>query len=163
MTIRDAQRLFERLERQVDDAVEHGFERVLDRGLALARRQTSGRRSLAELRRLDHPYARRHGTPLLDPAIVNVQSGALLSRWYKTGQYVAPVRVPAVGASRTLGSRSRDLRGAIVNDAPVTQHLEGTRVMFRRPVAEAVEKKLDVDAEAIIARAVTRVLSRYAT
>lgn len=154
MTIRDAQRLFERLERQVDDAVEHGFERVLDRGLILARKQTSGRRSLAELRRLDRPYARRHGSPLLDPALVNMQSGELLSRWFTT-TWGSPIPGIALGP----GART----GAIINDAPVTQHLEGTRVMFRRPVAEAVEKKLERDADAIIALAVTRVLSRYAT
>lgn len=166
MTIREAQRLFERMEQQVDDAAERGFRKVLDRGLALARRQTSGRRSLSELRRRDHPYAKRHGSPLLDPAKVNSQSGDLLSRWFPAGQFGASTQVLGKGdkmPGRVLGSGARDLRGAIVNDDPVTEYLEGTTVMFRRPVAEAVEKKLEAEAESIVGKAIERVLSRYAT
>ena len=167
MTIREAQRLFERMEQQVDDAAERGFQKVLDRGLALARRQTSGRRSLRELRRRDNPYAKRHGSPLLDPARVNTHSpGGLLSRWFKSGQFGASSQVLGKGdrmPGRVLGSGTRDLRGAIVNDDPVTEYLEGTTVMFPRPVAEAVEKKLEAEAESIVAKAVQGVLSRYAT
>lgn len=166
MTIRDAQRLFERMEQQVDDAAERGFQKALDRGLALARRQTSGRRSLSELRRRDYPYATRHGSPLLDPAKVNSQTGGLLSRWFKSGQFGGSTQVLGKGdkmPGRVLGQSVRDLRGAIVNDDPVTEYLEGTTIMFPRPVADAVEKKLEAEAESIVAKAVQGVLSRYAT
>lgn len=166
MTIREAQRLFERMDQQVDDATERGFKKVLDRGLALARKQTSGRRSLSELRRRDYPYAKRHGSPRLDPAKVNSQSGDLLSRWFPAGQFGASTQVLGKGdkmPGRVLGSGTRDLRGSIVNDDPVTEFLEGTTIMFPRPVAEAVEKKLEAEAESIVAKAVQGVLSRYAT
>lgn len=40
-------------------------------------RQTSGVVSTRELRRLDHPFARRHGQPRLSPLPINRQTGRL--------------------------------------------------------------------------------------
>lgn len=55
------------------EAQEDLFTRVLQ--------NSSGTASLALLRKADHPYARRHGSPRLAPGIINEQSGVFLSNW----------------------------------------------------------------------------------
>jgi hypothetical protein len=46
---------------------------------------SSGSFSAADLRALDHPYARRHPLPLLDPDEVNVESGEFQHAWRLEG------------------------------------------------------------------------------
>ncbi len=146
MTIREAQNLFQRMDRQVGSAVESGLQGVLDRGLAIARQESSGPYSLAELARMDYPYARRHGSPLLDAAKINKQKGEFAGSWFTAGKFGA-------------GGGS----GQIINDDPKADMLEaGTRVMFPRRIGASVEKKLAVEAEWIVDSKVSRVLSRYA-
>jgi hypothetical protein len=145
VTIGQAIRKIEQLERAADEGAKRGSERLLSRGLSLAKKRTSGRRSLAELRRRDHPYATRHGSPLLEPSIVNIQSGRLLSRWY---------------AFRLPGGWGGSYRGRIINDDPATEFLDGTRVMFPRPVARVVSAALGREAESLVAREVARAISR---
>lgn len=47
----------------------------------IARKWSDGRLSLKDLRRMGHPYARRHGTPRLNPAMINRQTGAFYNAW----------------------------------------------------------------------------------
>jgi hypothetical protein len=79
---------------------------------------SSGLLSSADLRRQGHPYARRHGTPALDPDTVNRQSGAFIHAW------------------RLDGPRSAEggLVTAVFNvDPKAAAFLEsGTRLMFAR-------------------------------
>lgn len=46
---------------------------------------SSGPHSTAELRQMDHPLAKRHGYPRLDPTIINVQTGGFVSAWRGEG------------------------------------------------------------------------------
>lgn len=88
-----------------------------------AYRWSSGPFSLAELAKRDHPYARRHKTPLLSPRRINVQTGVFRSSW--------------VGAEKPSGS------GTTVElyntDPKAAKYLEpGTSRMFARPVDTAI-------------------------
>lgn len=53
----------------------------------VAEKRSSGGYSLASLARMDHPYARRHGIPLEEPGIINVQSGVFRRSWTSFGPY----------------------------------------------------------------------------
>lgn len=97
-------------------------ELAAQRVLGVARRRSSGPFNSADLRSKDRPYATRHPRPLLDPSMVNVQSGSFRDAW----------RVKYVGP----GFRQ------VVNDSPVADFLQfGTRTMVARPVAEATERE----------------------
>lgn len=89
--------------------------------------RSSGPYSLAELRRKDHPYAKRHGSPLLDPGRVNAQTGKFRASW----------------GSRSLGA----LHKQVVNTDPVSEYLvtkdgRGTKYMFHRGVDAAAQEDL---------------------
>lgn len=104
------------VESMARNAVKGAAYSALDRAISMS----SGPFSLAELAEMDHPYARRHGTPLLEPFIINVQSGAFRQDW----------------DMRQVG----DQHFQVFNDNAVADYLDqGTRYMFRRPIAEAVE------------------------
>lgn len=107
-----------------EDSVLAGIEHGLEDAREEAIRRSSGPYSLAELAAMDHPYARRHGTPLLDPSIVNDQTGGFRSRW----------------RSPEIIRFGPEVSGRIVNDADVADWLQnGTPTMVPRPIAEAVE------------------------
>jgi hypothetical protein len=91
-------------------AASRGFEAALD--------WSSGPFSQADLDRKDNPYARRHGSPLLDPGRINVQTGQFRSGW------------------EVRGDR---LHRQIVNDSNVADFLKGTPSMFSRPIWDRIE------------------------
>ena len=90
-------------------------------------RLSSGTLTEEDLRRLDHPYATRHGSPRLAPGIINAQSGEFRAGWVARG----PTQ------------RGDVIRSTVQNLAPVAKYLEkGTEVMFARPLPELVEAEL---------------------
>lgn len=85
-----------------------------------AERRSYGTVSADALRRLGHPFARRHGTPLMDPRVINRQSGVFAKSWRR---------------------EIHGYKGSIYNVAPHGAFLEyGTRRMFDRPVWEDIEE-----------------------
>lgn len=118
-------------------------ERAFVRGMADAEQSiywraygmSSGPYSLGDLARMDHPFATRHGTALLDPATINVQSGRFREDWE---------------ALPLIIQRSA-IHMLVVNRNPVADYLKyGTRTMLPRPIEEAVE----ADAERLIVAAI---------
>lgn len=108
-------------------AVDRAIDMALDDTVSDARRLSSGTRSSARLRQMDHPYARRHGTPLLPPEIINVQSGEFLSAWHR---------------------RRTSEGGQVINDSSVADFLKsGTPRMFARPIDIVLTTKLADHAE----------------
>lgn len=109
----------------------------MDEGYDFAIRRSSGTRSTAELSRkpLDHPFARRHGAPKLDPGEINVQSGRFKGAWQR----------PEV-------TRFGDEIGArILNDSDVADWLrDGNRTTFPRPIGEETERHAATATERII-------------
>lgn len=96
-------------------------QRAADAGLEAAMLWSSGSQSLSDLRRQDHPYARRHGTPLLDPSRINVQSGQFRAAWE---------------------SRGGGLQRSVVNESEVADYMKGTRSMVSRPIWERIEEAM---------------------
>ncbi len=87
--------------------------------LAEALRLSSGTLSYADLARMDHPYARRHGSPRMDPSVINAHTELFKQSWR--------IRREADGSL------------TIYNDAPYATFLmTGTRTMFRRPVDDVL-------------------------
>ncbi len=95
------------------------MDEIASYGMKQAIKRSSGPYSMADLRKRDHPYAKRHGSPKLDPSRINVQSGAFRESWY---------------AVRTPKGR------AIINENKVADYLVlGTETMFARPIDKAIE------------------------
>ena len=112
-----------------DDAMMHGFMRGIDELHDEAVRQSSGPLDEAELARMDHPFATRHGSPPInpDPAVINVQSGQFREEWKQS-----PVE-------RIREGSSFDLESSVYNDSPVADFLKyGTEKMFNRPIEEEI-------------------------
>ena len=83
---------------------------------------SSGTLSTAELRRRGHPYARRNPTSP-NPQIINAQTGVLRAA------YMTPP--PVATASGVTAS--------VVNVAPYSGYMRGTRLMVARPLPQAVQ------------------------
>ena len=122
---------------EVETAVMNALTAVKPALEASVRKWSSGTATTAQLRREDHPYARRHGRPRRNPALINVQSGVFLRGWQLEGPRLEQ------GAA-TLSA---------VNETPYARYLEhGTRTMFARPLVERVEAELKPLLEAALAR-----------
>ena len=104
-------------------ATEDGYEKAII--------ESSGNTSLGQLAKEDHPYARRHGFPLRDPAYINAQTGAFRNAWKNP-------------APTVMG---HTIEGYIENHDPAADYLTqnrgqiGTRqsYMVERPIDEKVE------------------------
>jgi hypothetical protein len=90
---------------------------------AEAVKATSGTLTPADLRRQGHPYAKRHGSPGLNPNVVNVGSGTLRASWETEGP---------------LWDETGTLSGSLFNTDPKAgDWLEpGTATMFARAPQE---------------------------
>lgn len=112
------------VDRAIDHAVFQAVEATIEQAVQVARERSSGPFSLSQLAKKDFPYAKRHGSPLLPPDMINAQSGEFRDAW--TG--------------RMTGARTGEIR----NDAPHADFLQfGTKHMFRRPIKEAVEAEAE--------------------
>lgn len=119
-----------RLGMRIEKTAMRGVDAAAKGGVEYARMRSSGTFSLAFLAAMDHPYARRHGRPRLDPAMINEQSGAFKEHWKteRTGE----------------GAR-------IKNEDPKAQWLtDGTRFMFERPIDADVEEYVRGSARTIV-------------
>jgi hypothetical protein len=110
------------------DEIEKGFSEGIADVVKQAMALSSGPYSLGELAAMDHPYAKRHGVPLLPPEIINVQTGDFRRAWRG-------------GMTLPFGD---DLEGQITNDNWVSDYLTqpagGHRSnMFQRPIDKEVE------------------------
>jgi hypothetical protein len=96
--------------------------------ILIAREVSSGRFSTEDLRRMGHPYSRRHPNPPADPAIINRQSGRFWRGWSVVGPVIT-------------GDRSRV---TLTNSAPYADYLKtGTRRMIARPAWRLIEDRVD--------------------
>jgi hypothetical protein len=112
-------------------ALMDGFNQAMKDAYRQARLKSAGTYSLADLADMDHPYAKRHGTPLLDPSTINIQSGRFISSWKQM----------------PITSSGGAIVGIIVNESVEADYLkDGTRYMFKRPI--------DVEVEAYLAQAI---------
>lgn len=121
MTAKQALKRVQALQREVKRDAQLAVSRTLTKAKAEARRESSGTFSLKELARKDYPYARRHPSPLLDPARINVQSGEFREHWNTS--------LPQAGDSIVSGRLYNLSRTADFLDG-------GTRYMVRRPIAD---------------------------
>lgn len=107
---------------RVEDHAQSGLLDSLDFALERARFYSSGNTSISTQAAMDHPYARRHGRPLLTPHVINRHRGTFFQAW------------------RVVHSQTG---GQIVNDSAVADWLEqGTDTMFSRGVGRRVEDDL---------------------
>lgn len=133
----DLDRLAADLERAGRDALSDALTETLSN----ARRASSGFTSPADLRRMGHPYARRHGRTLLDPFVINAQSGKFLQAWARSGP------------QEERGA----LTGLVTNSDPKGELLgRGTRTMLGRPLADVLQP----EAEQALTEALERRLER---
>lgn len=107
-------------------ALTRGVRRALKETLSLAQEMSSGSMTDKDYRLLDHPFARRHGVALSNPAIINIHSGEFLEAW--------SISLPDMSSS--------EIAGRVWNDAPVTEFLEGTTKMLPRPIGTELERFL---------------------
>jgi hypothetical protein len=132
------------LSRDVEASLVRGFAQGMRETYDLAIQKSSGPFSLAALASMDHPYARRHGSPGLDPSTINVQTGTFRRRW-----------------RASLVSSGSVMRFEIVNDDPKAVYLiHGTPTMFARPIDQAIEERAGPIVEAAIERDLARTLSQ---
>lgn len=115
---------------------------TLSDGISEAVRLSSGPYSSKQLARMDHPYAKRHGQPLLQPEyIINTQSGVFRASWTRSNVF-----------------QSGDTYwGFLSNYSGVADFLaKGTRFMFARPI----DKILEIRMEARLAKELEKRLAR---
>lgn len=143
MTPEEAARRLATFARVLDDELRDAAAALGDEALEWARRYSSGMLSGADLRRMGHPYARRHGQVRgADPATVNFQSGQFLLSWEQEG----PRPLPGGGWEALVWNRD-----------PKAAWLEhGTRTMLPRLLPEAVLARLEPRALAAVERAIER-------
>lgn len=107
--------------RDLDRQLGKAMARTAKVGLKEAKKLSSGRKTAAQMRKADHPYATRHGAPKWDPSTINVGKGNFKRDWHIQG-----------------GGNTRN-GAAVVNYNPVAEYLaEGTPKMFRRPLEAKV-------------------------
>ena len=93
---------------------------------ALVVQYSSGPISSAQLAAEDHPYAKRHGAPMRDPSVINIQTGRFQAGW---------------GLSLRPGANRYDINAH--NEVPYADFLkQGTRLMFARPMDLRVLREL---------------------
>lgn len=115
------------IQKAVDQEVKAAARKASQAVKKVAREQFSGTDTPADLRRKDHPYAKRHGSPLQDPAKVNKQTGRAYYAWQADPVEQSPGKTTA---------------GASNDDPVVTKFLEpGTKKMFARTFRDAILAK----------------------
>lgn len=117
-------------------AIERGLTAAMASTYTEALRLSSGPVSMEEIAHTyDHAYARRHGVALLDPLVINEQTGKFKSDW----QY--PVVTETAG----------DFEGELRNDSPVADFLnQGTLSMLGRDVQTHLQEFAETEAARLI-------------
>ena len=129
MTVVRALQTVRSLRREARREVVWAVDRAVKGALEDARAMSSGPFSLAQLRRLGHPYAVRNaGLFSFAPAVVNLQSGEFRRAWQADA--------PKVSDSGTR------VTARLSNQSGVADYLQyGTQFMVPRPIKQAVEAK----------------------
>lgn len=101
-------------------------------------RLSSGPFSLRQLRRMGHPYARRHGSIQgVNPFVVNAQTGAFRAAWQMRGPFAF------------AGGFGAEVR----NDDPKADWIGGgTRLMLGRDVTGELERRTEAAIERVFVR-----------
>ncbi|WP_394794869.1 hypothetical protein [Armatimonas sp.] len=126
VSTRRALRVFEGLEKRIREATAKAEAHAQEDAKRELMEASSGGLSTAELRRRDHPYARRHGTAREDPEVINEQTGKFKRSWRAT----RPTRT---------GNR---LRSRIRNTDPKAKFMHGTTAMLLRPIIRRVKRRI---------------------
>lgn len=115
-----------------------GLERRIARYVVIAETQTikdakvmlvnasSGTLTESDLRRLDHPYARRHGTAKKDASLINSRSGRFRRAWSSLNPRI----------------RARRVTSRVRNQDPKARYMFGTDLMLPRPIVQRVAKQI---------------------
>lgn len=136
MSFGEAAQWFQDSAREFEQDVLRAERVTVDDLLETAQQFSSGTLKPKDLRRMDHPYAKRHGAPKLNPAVINAQTGEFRGAWQTD-----PVSSGADG-----------LESALYNTDPKAEKwLEpGTKKMFARPIDELIESRVAPRREARI-------------
>ena len=120
-------------------------ERSVDDLYRTAVELSSGNLKPADLARMDHPYAKRHGTPKLNPGIINAQSGDFRGAWEQ----------------EAVKGEGDGLAGGIYNTDPKAEKWlqPGTKFMVARPVDAEVEDRVAPRREGRIEHALDKLTS----
>lgn len=130
---------------EFEDDFRSAEERTVDDLHNTAVELSSGSLTPADLRRMDHPYAKRHGTPKLNPGIINAQSGDFRGAWERDA--VKPAR--------------DGLTSGIFNTDPKAEKWlqPGTKFMVARPVDAEIEDRVAPRREGRIEHALDKLTS----
>lgn len=127
MTYKQAAREVERIAKRGRVALGRAERKSAQYALKRAKDQSRGKVKTAALRKGRwHPYARRHPAPLLDPALINKQSGLFLASW-------------GVKKNASLFANG-GIAFEIENTVSYAQFMKGTRTMHRRPIDDVVTR-----------------------
>jgi hypothetical protein len=143
MTPERAAAEFARVARELPEAVRGVVRQSAVELLSFAREQSSGPLQERDLARMDHPYARRHGRPRLNPNLINRRLGNFYAGWDLEGPF-------AVGGA---------FSASVFNTSDEAEYLaDGTRFMFERHPEEAALEREQPLFEARAEREIARVL-----
>ncbi|WP_395089293.1 hypothetical protein [Armatimonas sp.] len=126
VSTRRALAIFEGLEKRVREVTAKAETLTQEDAQRELMEASSGGLSTAELRRRDHPYARRHGTAREDPKVINEQTGKFKRSWRAT----RPTRTGNL------------LRSRIRNTDPKAKFMHGTETMVPRPIIRRVRRRI---------------------
>jgi hypothetical protein len=120
--------MFQKLGQDIVKAVQRAETQSAATGVKIAKDLSSGGKSLAQLRREDHPFAARHGIAKDPPEIINAQTGEFRSHWRAIAKAVKGIVVPVV--------ENRNWKANFLKDG--TKNKDGKGIMLRRPIDSAV-------------------------
>jgi hypothetical protein len=126
ITARQALMVIKSFKFQVTRAVVRSEKETLEKAHELLIKQSSGKISTKELRRMGHPFARRAPQDSPPADIINSQSGEFKGKWRNRG-----VKTTSKGTS-----------GKVRNISRKAGFMHGTPLMVKRSVVEAVKKKI---------------------
>lgn len=145
LTFAEAAAWFEQSAQDFDADFRSAEERTLDDLYGVAVELSSGTLTPKDLRRMDHPYAKRHGAPKLNPGIINAQSGDFRGAWER--------EEPKADGD--------GLTSALYNTDPKAEKWlqPGTKFMVARPIDAAIEERVAPRREARIEHALDKLTS----
>lgn len=152
----EAAQRFAGLEQRLREVVRAAETRSLRSARYELEQASRGTLSPSDLRRLDHPYARRHskdrsfgGSALRDPAILNQRTGRLARSW----------RLVAVKTTK------QGTRGSVINRAPSAKWIKsggsGASKMVTRPIIERVRRRIRRERKSRLRSAMRLVLKEF--
>jgi hypothetical protein len=121
-----ALKLFSGLERRIVNQVLTAEKLTVDDAKTMLVAASSGTLTESDLRRLDHPYARRHGVAKKDPEIINKRGGRFSRSW----------------STLSPRARTRRVHSRVRNLDPKARYMFGTELMLPRPIVQKVAREI---------------------